>query len=101
MRIGSIIFWLAVMAFIALPVIGYQYYLKSLRKQGDAIGLGKDKLESTIRNDLSRLSQQMDPNKAGEAASAASDAGAKSNQLFEQMQKSQKKQLEKNPLLNK
>jgi len=98
---GSVFFVMALLAFFALPVIGYQYYLKSLRKQSDAIGMGKDKLENTIRNDLSRISQHMDPKTAGQAPSGAGGAAAKSKKLFEQMEKAQKSQLKKNPLLQK
>ncbi len=98
---GSVFFVMALLALFALPVIGYQVYLKNLRKQGDAIGMGKDKLENTIRNDLRRISQHMDPNTAGQAPSGAEGAAAKSKQLFEQMEKAQKSQLKKNPLLQK
>lgn len=97
---GSVVFVAVLIALFALPVIGYQVYLKNLRKQADAIGMGKDKLEDTIRNDLGRL-KQLNPNNAGQGASGAADAAAKSKKLFEQMEKAQNSQLKKNPLLQK
>ena len=102
MRIGSIIFWLSFAAFLALPVIGYQYYLKGLRKQTDAIGVGTDQIKNTYKKDLQALTKRLDPNAPVQgAAEKAAAAGDKSKKLFDQMQKTQQNQQKKNPLLQK
>lgn len=89
MKIGGFFLLLAVVAFLVLPVMGYQYYLKGLRGQTDALRGGTEEISSSYKTDLKQL-QKLKQMQSGGAV-AAEDAGKQADAMMKKLMEAQKK----------